>query len=84
MTSDPLPYALRQHVDRWIPPPHGTTKINWYVVLDLVNKRMGIGVVIRDDKGGVVDANRLGNSGWSSQPIRLASHPSGWQVNLFS
>jgi hypothetical protein len=41
---------------RWQKPPVGIMKINWDAALHKENKHMGVGVVIRDDKGDVVVA----------------------------
>jgi hypothetical protein len=33
---------------KWNMPPHGWYKINWDVTIDAINKRMGIGIIVRD------------------------------------
>jgi hypothetical protein len=38
-------------VVRWTNPPSNTYKANWDIALDSNRKRMGIGVVIRDEQG---------------------------------
>jgi hypothetical protein len=40
----------------WIPPPFGTIKINWAAFLNPAEKRTGIGVLIRNDKGELLAA----------------------------
>ncbi|GLT53434.1 hypothetical protein SLA2020_267040 [Shorea laevis] len=41
-------------IHRWQAPPKGFVKINWDAAVDLVNHRMGIGVIARDPTGEVV------------------------------
>jgi hypothetical protein len=41
---------------KWEAPTNGWYKANWDVALDSSSGRMGIGVIIRDDKGGVIAA----------------------------
>jgi hypothetical protein len=40
----------------WKSPLSGTYKVNWDIALDVKQNRMGVGVLIRDDKGVVVAA----------------------------
>jgi hypothetical protein len=40
----------------WIPPPFGTIKINWTAFLNPAEKRTGIRVLIRNDKGKLLTA----------------------------
>lgn len=42
--------------DRWSPPSNGYVKINWDAAINPGLRRMGIGVVIRDNAGGFVAA----------------------------
>jgi hypothetical protein len=40
--------------NRWQAPPEGFVKINWDAAVDLVNCRMGIGIIARNSQGEVV------------------------------
>lgn len=39
---------------RWKLPPEGVVKTNWDDALDISNKRMGVGVVVRDASGAIL------------------------------
>lgn len=41
---------------RWQPPPRGMIKINWDAALDLTKKKIGLGIVARDDRGSFMAA----------------------------
>jgi hypothetical protein len=41
---------------KWAGPPNGSYKVNWDIALDVKQDCMGIGVIIRDDKGAVFGA----------------------------
>jgi ribonuclease HI len=43
---------------KWADPPNGFYKVNWDIALDAKQNCMGIGVIIRDDKGAVFSALR--------------------------
>jgi hypothetical protein len=40
-------------LEKWTSPPSGTYKANWGIALDAKQNRMGIGGLIRDEKGAV-------------------------------
>lgn len=54
----PPPVVLRS-LARWQPPPLGCLKINCDAALDLPACKAGVGVVIRDHLGGVVECAAL-------------------------
>jgi hypothetical protein len=39
---------------KWRPPPKGTVKVNWDVLVDKLKRRVGYGVIIRNHGGKVV------------------------------
>jgi ribonuclease HI len=43
---------------KWTGPPNGSYKVNWDIALDAKQNCLGIGVIIRDDKGAVFGALR--------------------------
>jgi len=55
-STDELQVAPPGQPLSWIPPPLGTIKINWAAFLNPAEKRTGIGVLIRNDKGELLAA----------------------------
>jgi len=43
-------------IHKWIKPPLGSIKVNWDASLDINGKRMGMGIVARDDSGSFLAA----------------------------
>jgi len=47
---------------RWTKPHTGELKCNWDAALNIMQKKIRVGVVVRDDEGGVVSCGCLGKS----------------------
>lgn len=60
--------ASIQETVKWIPPVNGKVKMNWDATVNVSKKKMGIGIVIRDDMGEVL-ACLSSSRGFISQPI---------------
>jgi hypothetical protein len=44
------------HHVKWFPPSEGKYKVNWDAAIDTVNKRLGIGLIVRNHNGLVIAA----------------------------
>lgn len=51
-----VPLTSAPSTPRWVRPPMGILKVNWDTTLYTETKRLGVGVVVRDDRGVVVAA----------------------------
>ncbi|KAF5447435.1 hypothetical protein F2P56_032989 [Juglans regia] len=51
--------TVEQIKEKWTPPPLSSYKINWDAVVDKTNCRIGLGVVVRDHRGLMIDALRM-------------------------
>ncbi|XP_059436609.1 uncharacterized protein LOC132169617 [Corylus avellana] len=52
--KEPAENNVSTHLKAWLAPTQGWYKANWDVAIDKLNERVGIGVVLRDEKGQVI------------------------------
>lgn len=70
--------ALRQPEAKWQKPLEGTLKVNWDAAVDVVRKRMGMGVVVRDH-GGELLATQCATKDFITDP-RTAEAYAAWRA----
>jgi hypothetical protein len=76
-----LESGLPHSQSRWERPLLGWKKINWDAALEISNKRIGIGLVVRDDVGVVVAASTMCIP-FVTDPM-LAEALGAWHAHLF-